>query len=85
MGIDSVPRNHPDYYTLLVGNYILGGGGFVSRLMNEIREKRGLAYSVSSYFMPSKYSGFFTASMQTKKEQSNEAVQLAKPNHRKLC
>jgi zinc protease len=76
MGIDSVPRNHPDYFPLLVGNYILGGGGFVSRLMNEIREKRGLAYSVSSYFIPSKYSGFFSASMQTKKEQSDQAVQL---------
>lgn len=76
MGIDSVPRNHPDYFPLLVGNYILGGGGFVSRLMNEIREKRGLAYSVSSYFIPAKYSGFFSASMQTKKEQSAQAVQL---------
>jgi len=76
MGIDSVPRNHPDYFPLLVGNYILGGGGFVSRLMNEIREKRGLAYSVSSYFIPAKYSGFFSASMQTKKEQSSQSVQL---------
>jgi len=76
MGIDSVPRNHPDYFPLLVGNYILGGGGFVSRLMNEIREKRGLAYSVSSYFMPSKYMGFFSASMQTKKDQSEKSVEL---------
>jgi zinc protease len=76
MGIDSVPRNHPDYFPLLVGNYILGGGGFVSRLMNEIREKRGLAYSVSSYFIPSKYMGFFSASMQTKKDQSQKSVEL---------
>jgi zinc protease len=76
MGIDSVPRNHPDYFPLLVGNYILGGGGFVSRLMNEIREKRGLAYSVSSYFLPSKYMGFFSASMQTKKDQSEKSVEL---------
>ncbi len=76
MGIDSVPRNHPDYFPLLVGNYILGGGGFVSRLMTEIREKRGLAYSVSSYFIPSKYMGFFSASMQTKKDQSQKSVEL---------
>jgi zinc protease len=78
MGITSPPRKDPDYFPLLVGNYILGGGGFVSRLMNEIREKRGLAYSVSSYFYPAKNSGFFTASLQTRKDQSNEAATLLK-------
>jgi zinc protease len=76
MGINSPPRKDPDYFPLLVGNYILGGGGFVSRLMNEIREKRGLAYSVSSYFYPAKNSGFFSASMQTKKDSTNESVEL---------
>lgn len=76
IGTTSPPRKDPDYFPLLVGNYILGGGGFVSRLMNEIREKRGLAYSVSSYFYPAKNSGFFAASMQTKKDQSNESLAL---------
>lgn len=76
MGMTALPRNSPDYFPLLVGNYILGGGGFVSRLMNEIREKRGLAYSVSSYFIPAKYSGYFQAGMQTKKEQTNQSVEL---------
>lgn len=76
LGMTAVPRNHPDYFPLLVGNYVLGGGGFVSRLMNEVREKRGLAYSVSSYFYPGKTSGSFVAGMQTKKEQTNEALQV---------
>ena len=78
LGMTSPPRKDPDYFPLLVGNYVLGGGGFVSRLMNEIREKRGLAYSVSSYFYPAKNSGYFVAGMQTKKDQSDESVKLLK-------
>jgi len=78
MGMTSTPRNDPDYFPLLVGNYILGGGGFVSRLMSEIREKRGLAYSVSSYFYPAKNSGYFVAGMQTQKNQSEESIKLLK-------
>ena len=76
LGITAIPRNSPDYFPLLVGNYVLGGGGFVSRLMNEVREKRGLAYSVYSYLNPGKNSGFFSAAMQTKKDQAEESVQL---------
>jgi zinc protease len=59
-----------------VGNYILGGGGFVSRLTEEVREKRGLVYSVYSYFMPMQENGPFQIGLQTKKEQSNEALKL---------
>ena len=76
MWITAIPRNSPDYFPLLVGNYVLGGGGFVSRLMNEVREKRGLAYSVYSYLNPGKSSGFFSVAMQTKKDQAEESVQL---------
>ena len=76
LGITAIPRNSPDYFPLLVGNYVLGGGGFVSRLMNEVREKRGLAYSVYSYLNPGKSSGLFSAAMQTKKDQAEESVQL---------
>jgi zinc protease len=63
---------------LYVGNYILGGGGFVSRLMNEVREKRGLAYSVYSYFMPLKQTGAFQVGLQTKKEQADAALRLVR-------
>ena len=52
IGQPGVTRADPDYFALYVGNYILGGGGFDSRLLNEVRQKRGLAYSVYSYFMP---------------------------------
>lgn len=76
MGMTGVARNDPDYFPLLVGNYILGGGGFVSRLMNEVREKRGLAYSVSSYFYPGKTSGVFISGLQTKKDQADQALSV---------
>ena len=76
MGMTAVARNNPDYFPLLVGNYVLGGGGFVSRLMNEVREKRGLAYSVSSYFAPGKDTGIFQAGLQTKNDQSSVALQV---------
>lgn len=76
MGMTAVTRNNPDYFPLLVGNYVLGGGGFVSRLMSEVREKRGLAYSVSSYFAPGKDAGIFQAGLQTKGDQSTLALEV---------
>jgi zinc protease len=78
MGVPGMSRSDPDYFPLYVGNYILGGGGFVSRLMNEVREKRGLAYSVYSYFMPLKQPGAFQIGLQTKKEQADEALLLVR-------
>ena len=78
IGAPAIARNDPDYYALYVGNYILGGGGFVSRLMNEVREKRGLAYSVYSYFMPLKQTGAFEIGLQTKKEQADQALQIVR-------
>ncbi len=69
-------RDDPDFFPLVVGNYILGGGGFVSRLMQEIRQKRGLAYSVYSGFVPLRHEGPFEIGLQTKKEQSEEALRL---------
>jgi zinc protease len=78
IGTPGIARNDPDYFPLYVGNYILGGGGFVSRLMEEIREKRGLAYSVYSYFMPMQQPGAFQIGLQTKKEQADEALKLVR-------
>ncbi|WP_374563785.1 M16 family metallopeptidase [Nitrosomonas sp.] len=69
-------RNDPDYFPLLVGNHILGGGGFVSRLMEEVRQQRGLAYSVYSFFSPYQEQGPFLVGLQTKKEQSEDAFAL---------
>lgn len=76
LGYPGMTRNDPDYFPLLVGNYILGGGGFVSRLMEEIRQQRGLAYSVHSFFSPLKEKGPFKVGLQTKKEQSEDALVL---------
>ncbi len=74
LGLPAIARNDPDYFPLLVGNYVLGGGGFVSRLYLEVREKRGYAYSVYSYFLPLAQEGPFEIGLQTKKEQAEEAL-----------
>lgn len=76
IGAPGVARNDADYFPLYVGNYILGGGGFVSRLMQEVREKRGMAYSVYSYFIPMQQPGPFQIGLQTRKDQADEAIQL---------
>jgi zinc protease len=78
IGAPGMARGDPDFFPLYVGNYTLGGGGFVSRLMEEVREKKGLAYSVYSYFMPLKQPGAFQIGLQTKKEQADEALHLAR-------
>ncbi len=76
VGAPGMKRGDADYWPLYVGNYILGGGGFVSRLTEEVREKRGLVYSVYSYFMPMDELGPFQIGLQTKKEQAAEALKL---------
>jgi len=72
LGID---RKNPDYYAVVVMNYILGGGGFSSRMMAHIRDDQGLAYSVSSHFDAELYPGSFTASLQTKNSTAMPAIQ----------
>lgn len=76
IGLPAIRRSDPDYFALLVGNYTLGGGGFVSRLMKEVREKRGYAYSVYSYFSPRKLEGPFEIGLQTKREQVDDALKV---------
>ncbi len=76
LGYPGIKRGDADYWPLYVGNYILGGGGFVSRLTEEVREKRGLVYSVYSYFIPMAELGPFQIGLQTKKEQAGEALKV---------
>jgi zinc protease len=78
IGQPGYKRNDPDYFALLVGNYILGGGGFVSRLTQEVREKRGLTYSVYSHFSPGLHAGAFTLGLQTRPDQTAQAVQVSR-------
>lgn len=75
-GMPVMARNDDDYYALYLGNHILGGSGFSSRLMQEIRENRGLTYSVYSYFLPMESNGPFQMALQTKNHQVEEASQL---------
>lgn len=74
LGHLGIKRENPDYHAVYVLNYILGGGGFVSRLMTEIRDNKGLAYSVYSYFNPLKEKGSFKIGLQTKNESAREAI-----------
>lgn len=78
VGMPSLKRGDPDFFALQVGNYTLGGGGFVSRLMKEVREKRGFAYSVYSFFMPLTQPGPFQIGLQTKKAQADEALKVTR-------
>lgn len=74
LGHLGIRRENPDFYAAYVMNYILGGGGFVSRLMTEIRDNRGLVYSVYSYFNPLKDPGPFKVGLQTKNKSASEAI-----------
>jgi zinc protease len=78
VGAPAMARDDPDYFPLFVGNYVLGGGGFVSRLTAEVREKRGLSYSVYSYFSPMAQAGPFTVGLQTRKEQTEDALKVVR-------
>lgn len=78
IGMPALVRGDPDFFALTVGNYILGGGGFVSRLTNEVREKRALTYSVYSYFSPLAQKGPFQIGLQTKQEQTAEALDVVR-------
>jgi len=77
IGQSGVNRSHPDYYPLYLGNHIFGGSGLTSILSDEIREKKGLAYSAYSYFTKMKSNGFFMMRMQTKNDQALEAKNIA--------
>jgi zinc protease len=74
MGHIGVSRGNPDFYALQVMNYILGGGGFSSRLMGSIRDEMGLAYDVHSFFTSNKGPGLFEVGVQTKNESANEVI-----------
>lgn len=78
VGAPGVRRGDPDFFALFVGNYILGGGGFVSRITEEVRQKRGLAYSAYSYFSPLRARGPFIIGMQTRRDQAEEALAVVR-------
>lgn len=84
VGALGMARSDPDYFPLFVGNYVLGGGGFDSRLMREVRDKRGYAYSAYSYFLPMREAGPFQLGLQTKLEQTDDALTVARDTLRQF-
>lgn len=76
VGGPGIRRSDPDYFPIFVGNYILGGGGFASRLNEEVRQKRGLAYSVYSAFVPRLREGPFQIGLQTRGDQAQAALKI---------
>lgn len=78
MGQLGIAPHDPDYYALQVGNYIFGGGLLVSRLFNEVRERRGLSYSIGSHFRILKERGPFVIGLQTRNDKAPEAVKVVK-------
>lgn len=78
IGQPGMARDDPDFFPLYVGNYILGGGGFVSRLTTEVREKRGLTYSVYSYFAPGLHAGAFQVGLTTRPDQAAQATAVVR-------
>ncbi|MFZ2169989.1 MAG: pitrilysin family protein, partial [Methylococcaceae bacterium] len=76
VGLPGTYRKDPDYFDLYAGNHILGGSGLVSKLFDEVREKRGLAYSASSAFIPMLKPGPFIVSLQTRNDQTTQALQV---------
>jgi zinc protease len=77
LGQLGIQRGDPDYFTLYTGNHILGGGGFTSRLVKEVRVERGLSYSVYSYFFPLRQPGPFILGLQTRSDQAEQAAAVS--------
>lgn len=84
IGAPGIRRDDPDYFALFVGNHILGGSGFNSRITDEVRQKRGLAYSAYSYFSPLRQEGPFVIGMQTQRAQAQEALAVVRQTLREF-
>lgn len=76
MGGAGIMRKDPDFIPAYMVNHILGGGSFTSRLYDEVREKRGLAYGVFSYLLTMRHAAMFMASTQTQADSTREALEL---------
>ena len=85
LGQQGVKRDHPDYYTAFVMNRVLGGGGFSSRLNIEVREKRGLAYSVYSYLNPLDHVGLIMGGVATANARVAESISLIRAEWKRMA
>ncbi len=80
-----LPRKHPDYMTAHIVNHILGGGSFTSRLYSEVREKRGLAYGVSTHLLPMEFSALFMGWTQVRSEKTDESITVMQHEIRQMA
>jgi zinc protease len=78
-------RADPDFIPAYVLNHILGGGTFTSRLYREVREKRGLAYSISSYLAPYDYAGIFLGSVSTRNDRAQQSLDIIVEEIRRIA
>src|SRR5690606_25327516 len=85
LGQDGIRRDDPDYYAAYVVNYILGGGGFSSRLVEEVREKRGLAYSVYSYLAAYDHGDMIDGGTATQNARVGESLDLVRQEWRRMA
>ena len=84
-GVNGIARKDPDFMPAFVLNQILGGGGFASRLMEEVREKRGLAYSVYSYLNPLKSASLFAGGVSTKNEEMAKSIEVIQAELKRMA
>lgn len=77
-GFEGIKRNDPDFIPAYILNYVVGGGGFASKLMHEVREKRGLAYSVYTYLHPLEHAGIFAGGVATENKAVGQSLELIK-------
>jgi zinc protease len=84
-GFGAMPRKDPDFLTAFVLNQLIGGGGFASRLMEEVREKRGLAYSVYSYLQPMRHASIFSGGVATRNDAVKTSIDLIRQELEKVA
>ena len=84
-GLGAMPRKDPDFIPAFVLNQILGGGGFASKLMEEVREKRGLAYSVYTYVYPYQHASIFSGGVATRNEAMGQSIDVIRDELKKMA
>lgn len=84
-GFGAMPRKDPDFMAAFIINHILGGGGFSAKLMEEVREKRGLAYSVYTYIQPDRYTSMLVGSVATKNSAMSESLDIIRKEMKKMA
>jgi zinc protease len=85
LGGTGLPRSHPDFVTAYVVNHILGGGSFTSRLYQEVREKRGYAYGVSTFLYPMEHTALLMGWTQVRADRTAESIDIIEREIQKMA